>query len=41
MMMNAYSIVYVYLESGDLLRLRLALLGLDIDLRLRSKLAAC
>lgn len=35
------SIVLVYLESSDLLRLRLALLVLDIDLRLCAKLAAC
>lgn len=40
-MLNAYSIMYVYLESGDLFRLRLALLDLDIDLCLRTKLAAC
>ena len=44
--LDAYSIIYgmcvcVYLEPGYLLCLRLALLVLDIDLRLRAKLAAC
>lgn len=31
----------MYLEAGDLLRLRLALLRLDVDLRLLIQLAIC
>ena len=40
-MLTLWDGMYVYLESGNLLCLRLALLVLDIDLRLRAKLAVC
>ena len=39
--LSSMGCVCVYLEPGYLLCLRLALLVLDIDLRLRAKLAAC
>jgi hypothetical protein len=41
LLLDVCVVVFVYLESGDLLRLCFPLLGLDIDLRLCAKLAAC